>query len=360
MLILAIDSAGNGCSACVWQDGKVLAFREERMERGQDARLLPLIQETLSAANTDFTKLDRIAVARGPGSFTGLRIGLAAARGIGLASNKPVIGIDRFSVFREQVKETQKNLLVAIDAKRAELFCTFYPVNGNAQPPTMMTLDEINAFLGNTPDTIITGDADLATHPNYQKISEQEAVTLASLAAKADAADPHNQPRPLYIRTPDVTIKKMVPQLRKASHADAAHLSRLHNESFENSGWTAEQIEGSLLLPTTHGYIASIDGDDIGFILCQITPDESEILTFCLQPTYRRRGIGTALLNQQIMMVKKAGGNTLLLEVAADNLAACNLYEKAGFTVFGKRPAYYPRGNGWVDALLYRLDVNTP
>ncbi len=103
MLILSLDSAGNGCGACVWHDGNILASAEEPMERGQDQRLMPLILDIMKKANVTFDQLDRIAVTRGPGSFTGLRIGLAAARGIGIASGKPVIGIDRFSIFHAQM-----------------------------------------------------------------------------------------------------------------------------------------------------------------------------------------------------------------------------------------------------------------
>src|SRR6201996_9161121 len=125
MLILSLDSAGSGCSACVWRDGKVLAEAHEAMHRGQDQRLMPLILQTLKQANVDFPQLDRIAITRGPGSFTGLRIGLAAARGIGLAAEKPVIGIDRFSIYREQVQRADKDLLVIIESKRRELYCQF-------------------------------------------------------------------------------------------------------------------------------------------------------------------------------------------------------------------------------------------
>ena len=102
MLILSLDTAGQACAVCVWRDGVVLAAREERMARGQDARLVPLLLEVMAAAGVAFPQLDRIAVTRGPGSFTGLRIGLATARGLGLAADKPVIGIDRFSIHAAQ------------------------------------------------------------------------------------------------------------------------------------------------------------------------------------------------------------------------------------------------------------------
>lgn len=84
MLILSLECAGGGCGACVMKDDVVLALAEESMARGQDARLMPLVQEVMARAGVDYAELDRVAVTRGPGSFTGLRIGLAAARGLGL------------------------------------------------------------------------------------------------------------------------------------------------------------------------------------------------------------------------------------------------------------------------------------
>jgi tRNA threonylcarbamoyladenosine biosynthesis protein TsaB len=200
MLILSLDSAGSGCSACVWRDGEVLAAAEEQMQRGQDQRLMPLILEVMKQASVEFDALDRIAVTRGPGSFTGLRIGLAAARGIGLAAGKPVVGIDRFAIFREQTKTTDQNLLIVIESRRAELYCRFYPASDGGHEPIMMTREEIATFLDKNKNTIVVGDAD-GTHAN-------EVGVCALLASRADTNDPAFLPRPLYIRPPDVTFAK--------------------------------------------------------------------------------------------------------------------------------------------------------
>lgn len=209
MLILSLDSAGHGCAACVWQDGEILALREERMERGQDARLMPLVLETMAQAGTDFAQLDRIAVTRGPGSFTGLRIGLAAARGMGLAAEKPVVGVDRFRIYRQAAAGP---LFVLLDSKRQELFCQFCPAEGGAHEPVMMTPDEITAFLCAHPEAKLTGDeaGRLALGGGWEMLAlpQPEVVLAASLAAQAALDDPAFQPRPLYLRAPDVTVRK--------------------------------------------------------------------------------------------------------------------------------------------------------
>lgn len=211
MIVLCIDSAGAGCAACVWQDGKVISISSEKMERGQDARLVPLVLEVMKAANVSFDVTDKIAVTRGPGSFTGLRVGISAARGLGLASNKPVIGIDRFSIYEKQYPA--RAILTALDSRRLELFCKL----SNSDDAQLLTPTEIAALLKKRPDLKIAGDAENILKPVIQDSSlflpkiEEEVVTGASIAAAISHNDSDFLPRPLYLRQPDVTIAKESP-----------------------------------------------------------------------------------------------------------------------------------------------------
>src|SRR4051812_5131957 len=99
--ILAIDTALGACSACIWQAGepKPLASETIEMERGHAEALLPLIDRVSAHVEGGFEALDRIAVTVGPGSYTGLRVGISAARGIGLAAGIPVVGVATLSAF---------------------------------------------------------------------------------------------------------------------------------------------------------------------------------------------------------------------------------------------------------------------
>ncbi len=178
------------------------------MDRGQDQRLVPMILDVMGQIKKDFSALDRIAITRGPGSFTGLRIGIAAARGLGLAANKPVIGIDRFRIYREQVGKPKNDLFVVIGSKRRELYCQFFAAQGLQQEPMMMTESEITKFLANHSGILVTGDTTVVEAKNFRKPHEMEAITCAALAARiSDINDPEFLPRPLYVRAPDVTVK---------------------------------------------------------------------------------------------------------------------------------------------------------
>ena len=146
--------------------------------------------------------------------------------------------------------------------------------------------------------------------------------------------------------------------IQKATSTDADRLSVLHHGSFGNNGWSAEQICGSLVLPTTQGWVASCSNIPVGFLLCQISTPQSEILTFCVCPSFRRRGIAEQLLKLSVDVARANGCHTMFLEVAADNPAGLALYEKLGFIQTSKRANYYARENNKADALLLTLTID--
>jgi tRNA threonylcarbamoyladenosine biosynthesis protein TsaB len=215
VIILSIDSASAGCAVCVWKDGAVLALRHEHMDRGQDARLIPLVQDAMKEAAVGFSQLDRLAVTRGPGSFTGLRIGLAAARGLGLAAKKPVIGIDRFAIYRHLYVQERRPLTVILESRRLELYVQMFDGALHVTTPMMLTPSEIETLLNEKPEAVVAGDArdSLAklSLPSDRFLSAQgqEVVACAELASRVtDLRDPAFLPRPLYLRAPDVTFPK--------------------------------------------------------------------------------------------------------------------------------------------------------
>ena len=118
--LLIFDTSGAACSAAILADGRVVAERYRAMVRGHAEHLVPALGETLAAAGLAWDRLDGIGVTRGPGAFTGLRIGLAAARGLALVLDIPVIGITTFEALAVRAPA---GCVVAIDTRREDFYC---------------------------------------------------------------------------------------------------------------------------------------------------------------------------------------------------------------------------------------------
>src|ERR1700679_1462243 len=133
MLILAIDTALDACAAGVLDTnvGALIAQESQAMKRGHAEALMPLIGRVIREAGIGFAALDRIAVTTGPGSFTGLRVGLSAARGIGLAADKPVVGLSTLTAYAAPVvgQNAAQPVVSAIDARHDHVY--FQVVSGD-------------------------------------------------------------------------------------------------------------------------------------------------------------------------------------------------------------------------------------
>jgi len=222
MKLLAIDTATNACSAAVWLDGAIAAHRGRPMARGHAEALMPMVRETLEAAGRgiDVRALDAIAVTVGPGAFTGVRIGLAAARAMGLAASLPVLGLTTLEVVASAQETVNGVLLVAIDSKRADIYAQAFDAAGAAVGPAAAVLPtRLADLLPADGPVAIAGDARHAARAALEKAGRPhrlldgpespDAAVLARLAAmrwRGRLPSPDAPPpAPLYLRPPDVS-----------------------------------------------------------------------------------------------------------------------------------------------------------
>src|SRR5258708_15222597 len=126
MLILAIDTALDACAAAVLDTSanKIIAQESQAMKRGHAEALMPLIARVMKESGIAFTALDRIAVTTGPGSFTGLRVGLSAARGIALTAAQPLVGLSTLAAYAAPIvgEDGEHPVLSAIDARHDHVY----------------------------------------------------------------------------------------------------------------------------------------------------------------------------------------------------------------------------------------------
>ena len=135
------------------------------------------------------------------------------------------------------------------------------------------------------------------------------------------------------------------PVLAEAGPHDAAVLATLHSASFRR-GWSETEFERLLTDKSVIAHYATGARDHVGFILSRRAAGEAEILSVAIAAQYRGRGLGRRLLDLHLRRLAGLGVHTVFLEVEQENVAACRLYARAGFTEVARRPGYYPTGGG--------------
>ncbi len=215
MRILAIDTALSACAVCIYDAGAEYPLISESltMERGHAEALVPLLQRVLKGIDGGLSSVNKVAVSVGPGSFTGLRVGLSAARAIGVASGLPVVGVTTLSAYAAPhiIGGTTLSIASLIDARHGNAYCQFVSASGHPLiEPARMGLEDIARALGNGGVKVIGPGADLLL-PFVDILGPQvfiepsppapDIVWIARLGLAADPA--HSPPEPLYLRGAD-------------------------------------------------------------------------------------------------------------------------------------------------------------
>lgn len=347
MFILALDTSMAACSACVYDAdrGTVLAANLALMEKGQAEALAPMVGLTMREAGLAFKSLSRIAVTTGPGTFTGVRIGLAFARGLGVSLKIPVIGINSLQAIAANEKSGSLPIIVASDARGGDVYvATFDAAWGMLTPPSIASSAALQDVLPANPCLVLgTGAALVVVDRQHIRSASGDvpvAANFVSLAATLEAAD--HLPEPLYLRPPDV---KLSLTCHVVGETAASLLSGIHGECFDHP-WSEAAFAGLLAGNGTVAVLASSQQVPAGFVLFRKVADEAEILTICTRPPFRQKGVAKALMHQLQQTLLADGVKSLFIEVAASNRPALALYSANGFEISGHRRNYYERDGG--------------
>ena len=213
MRVLAIDTALEACSAAVLERGIITASETLPMARGHAEALMPLLARVMAKADTPFSALDRIAVTTGPGSFTGLRVGISAARGIALAAGKPAVGLSTLAAFAAPLiaEDDSTHVVAAIDARHDQVYLQVFGIGGRTLvAPRIATLRDAARAAITGPARIVGSAANqvAAAWPrgaepplSVEHLSAPDIGWVARLGAAA--AEGYGPPKPLYLRPPD-------------------------------------------------------------------------------------------------------------------------------------------------------------
>ena len=216
-VVLAFDTAGAACSVAVGSGNAVLAYERRDMRHGHTEALLPMIDRTMAATGLTPGDIDIVAATVGPGGFTGIRAGLAAAQGLALAARARLIGITSFMAVAALVPNGDGALLVALDSRREDFYLQMFDQGGDPHGAPAAILPKtlaayVAAALGDGPlqvagDAAVSAAEALAERTGVAIVTGSAPDALGMLkAARRGGFD--TAARPLYLRPPDVSFPK--------------------------------------------------------------------------------------------------------------------------------------------------------
>ena len=351
MRVLAIDTALAACSAAVLdtRHAAVVASETLPMVRGHAEAMMPLIARVMDQAGDRIRQLDRIAVTTGPGSFTGLRVGISAARGIALAAGKPAVGLSTLAGFAApHIAENDNSAVVAaIDARHEHVYLqVFGPGGRTVVPPRIAPLTEAvraatggagahrrlrrRADRGAWPTGRAAAGAGRAAGRARHRLDRaarrrrrrRARAAEAALSARARrAAAGRRAPATPMIGLLTRLFARGEPVLSEATPRDAAAIAALHAASFHR-GWSEDEIERLLIERNVLTHRATVNGRLVGFIMSRIAAGEAEILSVAVASSYRGKGLARRLLDLHLRRLAGIGTRVVFLEVDEGNAAA--------------------------------------
>jgi tRNA threonylcarbamoyladenosine biosynthesis protein TsaB len=376
MVILALETATRRGSLALFADGAIAAAPGSDARRTHGERLPAEVTAFLDRHRRSLRDVDYFAIVSGPGSFTGLRVGMASVQGFALATHKAVIAVPTLEAIASgwiaNAAGWSGIVVASVDGQRGDVFVAAYDGRDgesfDALPaivkPTVARPEEVAhdlAALDASRPLVIVGDAAqryaavwAAQLPRAELVDLGEPMAAAAvrLAARrvASAVSPHAL-RPIYLRRPDAEIARARAQAAQpptltieiASGADdLSAVEALQRRSFTNA-WGAESIRWELEnTDVARLYLArDASGTLLAYCACWMIFDELHINSLAVDVDRRRQGVARTLLRRVMRDAAASGARAATLEVRQSNDAARRLYEGLGFKVEAVRRDYY-------------------
>lgn len=208
MIVLGLDTCLNACSVAVVDGGRVLAHRSEVMARGHQERLAPMAQAVMADAGLPFAALERIGVTVGPGSFTGLRVGIAFAKGLASALGLPTVPVGALEALAAEGGEGL--VAAAIDARRDQVYLQAFDAGRPLMAPDALPLGQaaariVELAMGRPLTLVGSGAPLLADAAPAARVLTPEGCDARKVAELAAARAPAPL-KPLYLRAPDAKL----------------------------------------------------------------------------------------------------------------------------------------------------------
>lgn len=368
MKIAALDSSGLVASVAVIEDEVLVAEYTVNHKKTHSQTLLPMLDEIKRMVELDLGTLDAIAVSAGPGSFTGLRIGSATAKGLGLALNIPLVSVPTIDALAYNLYGTDKLICPIMDARRNQVYTGIYEsvrnedgtyVQRRILEQCAIGIEEIVKKLnGLGREVVFLGDGvpvfkeQLAQIMNVPysfapaNMNRQHAAAVAVLGmqlyrqGKAESAAEH---KPEYLRVSQAERERNdTIVIRKMEEQDLAEVAKLEEENF-SMPWSVDSFRELVSHPDAL-YLVAIDRDRVcGTCGVRNISGEGEVTNVVIREEYRGSGLGQKILTELLRQGAEMGIEAFTLEVRKSNATAIHVYEKLGFVSEGIRPHFYEK-----------------
>lgn len=426
-LVLAIDTSTDMLACALAElvpgqagaDVRVLATGDHLCRRQANVELVSTCQDTLARAGRSMDDVDAVLVGRGPGSFTGVRIGIATAKGLACGLERPLFGASTLDAVAWGVWRSGVCGLVGVvgDAMRREVYPALYQL-GEAGPDRLFDVESVSrvpaavsawAERADHDQIMLAGDGlkkyrvqfeaaglsrfadEDAWHPTGEGLLRALAAELVAAhvgsgdaTASAQSGDPalvlpvytrlsdaeENEARRLGLKEPatvattgcDDALADRHLQLRPMNVNDVAAVTALEGEVFAPSNhtpWSAQLFSDDLAEPGHIWWVAHDEGQIVGYAGAVMAGGDAQVSNVAVAEGRRREGVAGRLLARVTYDAQMLGAATSSLEVDADNAAAQRLYAQLGYREVGRRPNYYGKGH---DALIMeaQLPLVTP
>ena len=377
MMVLGVDTCGPSGSVALarieGENARILG-QKQLAGRSYSATLVASVGDLLAENGVKMASVDVIVVVNGPGSFTGVRVGLSAVKGLAEPSQIPVIAVSRLAVLAAKAGAGS----AALDAHRREVFLRLEGPAGSARE--LLAGPEELAELHPPPMRLAVCDeasaAQLASAWKATELVRSEAPTAGDAIEQclprildsdfADLAllDGH------YLRRSDAEIFGESPKT-SAARSQGIHVRRMQPEDLDRvmgiaaathhaAGWPRQAYEKALDPDAKPRRVALVaeeqqSGAQAGFAVASVTAPEAELESIATALAHQRRGVARELFSALKSELRHQGVREVMLEVRAGNKAAQGFYRFLGFAEEGRRPAYY--ADPVEDAILMRLRI---
>ncbi len=407
MKTLAIDTSSKRCSVAILEDGNVLTNLYNDDEKTHSVKLMPMVDEAFANTELILDDIELLSCCIGPGSFTGVRIGIATVKAFADVKSIPVVGISSLESLAYNVKDKiSDNTLICslIDAKNQNVYCGLYYFVKDKCIESQMLAEDINTTISKIIEILecnksIEFSAEISDRDINNSNSDESSYNFNNVFFVGDGAiaykeivtssfdetdykidfalDEENMQNgislalagldkykdgnygvsstisPIYLRKSQAerALEEKI-QVQKMTEDDLNEIEPILNSEFDDF-WNINNLKNDFANGNSVYFVARLNNEIVGFAGILKICDEANIMNIVTKINKRHLGIGSKLLEALISEAKKLGCTSITLEVNEHNTYAINLYKKFNFKRIGLRKKYY---NNTDDAILMQME----